>query len=59
MTSLNVDLSRMYACENVDPFWVLHGFVSGVHMSDATSMLSILATFCDAGISGPVLSRMA
>ena len=59
MTPLNVDLSRMYACENVNLFWVLLGFVSDVHVSDATSMLSILATFCDAGIPGPVLSRMA
>ena len=59
MTSLDVGLSRMYACENADPFWVLHGFVSGVHVSDATSMLLILATFCDAAIPGLVLSRMA
>ena len=36
--SLNADLSGMYACENADPFWVHLGFVSGVHLSDATSI---------------------
>ena len=32
----------MYACENADSIWVFWGFVSGVHVSDATSMLLIL-----------------
>ena len=44
-TSLNADLSGMHACENADPFWVLLGFVSGVHVPDATGMLLILPIF--------------
>ena len=43
--SVNVDLSRMYACESVDPFWVFLKFVSGVHASDAINLLLILAIF--------------
>ena len=59
MTSLNVDLLGIYGCEKVDPFWVLFGFVSGVNVSDAISMLLSFAIIPDAGIPGPVLSRMA
>ena len=34
-----MDLSGIHACENADPFCVLLGFVFGVRVSDATSVL--------------------